>query len=44
MIVPWHLEESRIDEAVDPEEAADPEEGAPIETLEAAGEQPASRG
>ena len=37
MIVPWHLEEPRIEEAVDVEEAVDAEEVVPPGTLEVAG-------
>ncbi|MGZ5918011.1 MAG: APC family permease [Methyloceanibacter sp.] len=52
MLVPWYLEEPRIEEAVDPEEATDPEEtvdaeeavhpgeAVPPETLQAAGGKP----
>jgi hypothetical protein len=37
MIVPWHLAEPRIEEAVDVEEAVDAEEVVPPGTLEVAG-------
>jgi amino acid transporter len=40
MIVPWYLEEPRIDNAVDPEEAVDPDEGVPPEALQAADDKP----
>ncbi|MDB5410099.1 MAG: putative aminoacid/polyamine transporter, permease protein [Rhodospirillales bacterium] len=43
MIVPWYLEEPKVEEAVEPEEAADPEEAVPIEMLEAAGDKPEGR-
>jgi hypothetical protein len=43
MIVPWYLQEPRIEEAVDPDEAADPEEAAPPDALQAAGDKPSGR-